>query len=79
MEATKTCHFCSASYDRGINTPHWTGTEYVRIMVCSSDTCRGLIASAPRKPRQPRTIILDAGGWANIPGLNRAMSGKAGR
>ena len=33
-------------------------------------------ARKARKAQPPPTVILDAGGWACIPGLNRMMAGK---
>ena len=50
----KVCHFCHQDYERGINASHWTGTEYIRVNVCSTASCRKAIASAPRRPRRPR-------------------------
>jgi len=75
---TKTCHFCGTHEDVRLNACHWTGTEYVRVDVCMSHECRGQVADRPRQPRRKRQpVILDAGGWAMIPSLNRAMSGRA--
>lgn len=62
------CHFCTESYDRGINCSHWftagTGTpnsddatfggHYERIDVCDADACRDQIARKPRAPRRSR-------------------------
>jgi hypothetical protein len=45
------CHFCGQTGTR-IEGNHWTGTEYVRVPVCSDDFSK--LAKAPRKPRKPR-------------------------
>ena len=61
------CHFCQGTYERGMNAPHWTGDEYVRVTVCGESACRDAIAKAPRKPRKPRNVEpvrVDGGGWA---------------
>lgn len=68
---TKTCYFCKSEESKSINAAHWTGTEYVRVDVCADEACRDQIASAPRRPRRQRQpVIVDGGGWANIPGLS---------
>lgn len=63
-----------------MNANHWTGTEWVRVDVCEATACRDQLASRPRRPRRPRQpVILDAGGWAMVPSLNRMMAGKGQR
>jgi hypothetical protein len=62
-----TCYFCSETYDRGINACHWTGSEYIRVHVCSETACRDQIAEAPRAPRRPRrqpSVDTVSGGWS---------------
>lgn len=73
------CDFCGAEQDHMLSSPHWTGTEYVRANVCRSSGCRGQLADAPRKPRRKREtrgLIVDGGGWVNVPGLNKMMADK---
>jgi hypothetical protein len=54
-ETTK-CHFCPTMIGgtRIINGPHWTGTAYIRVDLCSECYTAGKLQSAPRRPRQPR-------------------------
>ena len=53
MMYTKACHFCGQP--ARIEGNHWTGTEYVRVPICSADFAAGKLARHPRKPRQRRT------------------------
>jgi hypothetical protein len=55
-QAARQCHFCPAALHGAgtINGAHWTGTEYVRVDLCSECFAAGKLASAPRRPRQPR-------------------------
>lgn len=56
-----TCSFCQST-GRLLNAPHWTGTEYVRIDVCTDH--RDDIARRPRNPRKPKPQPQLAGDWA---------------
>lgn len=77
--ATSACHFCAAEFERGINANHWTGTEYVRVDVCSEPACRALLASAPRRPRTPRAPRPLYGDYAMLARLNGISTDGSGR
>jgi len=59
------CHFCATELPifGYVNGNHWTGTEYVRVDLCSDCYSAGQLAKAPRRPRKPRATVAPATDW----------------
>jgi hypothetical protein len=75
-----TCYFCSGDLPRigTINGCHWTGTEYVRVDLCSDCYGAGRLASAPRRPRQRRTApaAVPATDWNMLVAFTQGRKGR---
>lgn len=85
------CYFCGVDVDRPVNTAHWSGSAdrdtaltedpglFVRVDVCESPACRGLVRAFPRRPRRAKTVRPLYGDFAAVAQLNGISTDGTGR
>jgi hypothetical protein len=74
----ETCHFCTRTLgtlrdgDAAlVNGCHWTGAEYARVDLCAGCFDAGKLATAPRRPRRPRTTAVPTTDWNQLVAFTR--------